>query len=119
MIPMSGGTQIWVACGATDMRKGYDGLAMLVQEVLKKSPHSGQMFVFRGKRADRIKILWWDGTGLCLYAKRLERGRFVWPLTREGAAMLTPAQLSMLCEGIDWRVPVRTGAPSDAPRRAG
>jgi transposase len=65
-----------------------------VQDVLKKSPYCGHMFVFRGKRADRIKILWWDGTGLCLYAKRLERGRFVWPLTREGAAVLTPAQLS-------------------------
>jgi hypothetical protein len=80
-------------------------------------------FVFRGKRADRIKVLWWDGTGLCLYAKRLERGRFVWPLTQEGATVLTPAQLSMLCEGIDWRVPVRTDALShgsrEAPRCAG
>ncbi len=71
------------------------------------------------KRADRIKILWWDGTGLCLYAKRLERGRFVWPLTQEGAAILTPAQLSMLCEGIDWRAPVRTDAPRDVSIRAG
>ncbi len=119
MIPMPVGTQIWVACGATDMRKGFDGLAMLAQEVVKRSPHSGHLFVFRGKRADRIKILWWDGTGLCLYAKRLERGRFVWPLTREGAVTVTPAQLSMLCEGIDWRVPVRTDVPRDAPRRAG
>ena len=73
MIPMPAGTQIWVACGATDMRKGYDGLAMLAQDVLKKSPYSGHLFVFRGKRADRIKILWWDGTGLCLHAKRLGR----------------------------------------------
>jgi transposase len=119
MIPMPAGTHIWVACGATDMRKGFDGLAMLAQEVVKKSPYCGHLFVFRGKRADRIKILWWDGTGLCLYAKRLERGRFVWPLTREGAVSLTPAQLSMLCEGIDWRLPVRTGAPGDAPMRAG
>ncbi|MGA2127562.1 MAG: IS66 family insertion sequence element accessory protein TnpB [Xanthobacteraceae bacterium] len=71
--------------------------------------------VFRGKRADRIKILWWDGTGLCLYAKRLERGRFVWPLTQQGAVVLTPAQLSMLCEGIDWRSPLRT----DGLRQAG
>jgi transposase len=115
MIPMPMGTQIWVACGATDMRKGFDGLAMLVQEVIKKNPYAGHIFAFRGKRADRIKILWWDGTGLCLYSKRLERGRFVWPLTKEGAAMLTPAQLSMLCEGIDWRSPLRT----DAPRLAG
>ena len=100
MIPMPAGMRIWVACGTTDMRRGFDGLAMMVQNVLKKSPYCGHMFVFRGKRADRIKILWWDGTGLCLYAKRLERGRFVWPLTREGAAVLTPAQLSMLCEGM-------------------
>jgi transposase len=72
-----------------------------------------------GDWADRIKVLWWDGTGLCLYAKRLERGRFVWPLTQEGAVVLTPAQLSMLCEGIDWRVPVRTDLSRDVPRRAG
>jgi transposase len=69
MIPMPAGMRIWVACGATDMRRGFDGLAMMVQDVLKKSPYCGHMFVFRGKRADRIKILWWDGTGLCLYAK--------------------------------------------------
>ena len=119
MIPIPVGTQIWVACGATDMRKGFDGLAMLAQEVVKQSAYCGHLFVFRGKRADRIKILWWDGTGLCLYAKRLERGRFVWPLTREGAVALTPAQLSMLCEGIDWRSPLRTDAPGVAARRAG
>jgi transposase len=115
MIPVPMGTQIWVACGATDMRRGFDGLAMMVQEVLKKDPYGGHLFAFRGKRADRIKILWWDGNGLCLYSKRLERGRFVWPLTQQGAAMLTPAQLSMLCEGIDWRSPIRT----EAPRLAG
>ena len=90
---------------------------------LKQNPFGGHLFAFRGKRADRIKVLWWDGTGLCLYAKRLERGRFVWPLTQEGATVLTPAQLSMLCEGIDWRVPVRTDALShgsrEAPRCAG
>jgi transposase len=67
--------------------------------------------------ADRLKILWWDGTGLCLYAKRMERGRFVWPVTQQGAVRLTPAQLSMLCEGIDWRSPIRTDM--EAPRRAG
>src|SRR5262245_21100161 len=83
--------------------RGFDGLAMMVQDVLKQNPYGGHLFVFRGKRADRIKVLWWDGTGLCLYAKRLERGKFVWPLTQEGATALTPAQLSMLCAGIDWR----------------
>src|ERR1700746_1425558 len=77
MIPLPTGTQIWVACGATDMRRGFDGLAMLVQEVIRRNPYSGHLFVFRGKRADCIKILWCDGTGLCLYATRLERGRFV------------------------------------------
>ena len=87
------------------------------QEVVKQSPRSGHVFVFRGRRADRLKILWWDGTGLCLYAKRMERGRFVWPVTQEGTVRLTPAQLSMLCEGIDWRSPLRTDM--EAPRRAG
>jgi transposase len=113
MIPMPVGTQIWIACGVTDMRKGWDGLSMLVQELIKQNPFSGQMFAFRGRRGDRIKILWWDGTGLCLYSKRLERrrGRFVWPLTQEGTITLTPAQLSMLCEGIDWRSPIRTDTP--------
>jgi transposase len=82
--------------------------------MLERSPYC--KLVFRGKRADRIKVLWWDGTGLCLYAKRLERGRFVWPLTQEGAVVLTPAQLSMLCEGIDW---LRTDVSGEAPRRAG
>jgi transposase len=113
--PIAAGAQIWVACGATDMRRGFDGLAMLAQEVVKRSPYSGHLFVFRGKRADRIKILWWDGSGMCLFAKRLERGRFVWPVTQDGAVMLTTAQLSMLCEGIDWRSPLRT----DVGRRAG
>jgi transposase len=93
------------------MRKGFDGLAMLAQEVMNQNPHSGHLFVFRGKRADRIKVLWWDGTGLCLYAKRLEHGRFIWPMTKEGAVKLTAAQLSMLCEGIDWRSPIRTQVP--------
>ena len=73
MIPVPTGTKIWVACGPTDMRRGFDGLAMMVQDVLKQNPFGGHLFVFRGKRADRIKVLWWDGTGLCLYAKRLER----------------------------------------------
>jgi len=72
---------------------------------------SGHVFVFRGRRGDLIKVLWWSGDGLCLFAKRLERGRFVWPRLSEGAAHLTPAQLAMLLEGIDWRHPVRTFRP--------
>ena len=111
MIPMPAGTRIWVACGATDMRKGFDGLAMLAQDVVKQSPYSGHIFVFRGKRSDRIKILWWDGTGLCLYAKRLERGRFIWPSPTDGVVAITAAQLGYMLEGIDWRNPQRTWRP--------
>jgi transposase len=111
MITPAAGVRIHLAMGATDMRKGFDGLAALVQQVLCQDPFSGHLFVFRGKRADRVKILFWDGTGLVLYAKRLERGRFVWPVTREGVAPLSCAQLSMLLEGIDWRSPLRTDRP--------
>lgn len=111
MIGLAPGTKVWLACGVTDMRKGFDGLAALVQLALNEDPFSGQLFVFRGRRGDRVKILWWDGDGLCLFAKRLERGRFVWSRTAEGAVHLTQAQLSMLLEGIDWRRPVRTHVP--------
>ena len=111
MIGLPGGTKVWLACGVTDMRKGFDGLAALVQLNLHEDPFSGQLFVFRGRRGDRVKILWWDGDGLCLFAKRLERGRFVWPRTADGTVHLTQAQLSMLLEGIDWRRPLRTQAP--------
>ena len=111
MIGLPAGTKVWLACGVTDMRKGFDGLAALVQLSLQEDPFSGQLFVFRGRRGDRVKILWWDGDGLCLFAKRLERGRFVWPRATEGTVHLTPAQLSMLLEGIDWRRPLRTQAP--------
>ncbi|MGB7933575.1 MAG: IS66 family insertion sequence element accessory protein TnpB [Gammaproteobacteria bacterium] len=90
------------------MRKGFDGLAALVQTVLADDPFSGHLFVFRGRRGDRIKVLWWDGDGMCLFAKRLERGKFIWPRAENGKVLLTPAQLSMLLEGIDWRIPKRT-----------
>lgn len=105
-------TRIWLACGATDMRKGMDGLAVLIQQVLTKDPHSGAVFAFRGKRGDLVKLLWFDGQGLCLFSKRMDRGRFVWPVTATGSVTLTPAQLSMLLEGIDWRRPERTWRPS-------
>jgi transposase len=104
-------TQIWIAAGVTDLRRGFDGLSALVQTKLEQSPFSGHVFVFRGRRGDLIKLLWWDGDGLCLFAKRLERGRFVWPQAAEGTVSLTRAQLSMLLEGIDWRRPVRTAEP--------
>ncbi len=71
--------RVHLACGVTDMRKGFDGLAARVQTVLQLDPHGGALFVFRGRRGDLLKVLWWDGQGLCLFAKRLERGRFLWP----------------------------------------
>ena len=101
-------TRIWLAAGVTDMRKGFTGLSALVQHALASSPFCGHIFVFRGRRGDLLKLLWWDGTGLCLMAKRLERGRFVWPQAQSGSVSLSAAQLSMLLEGIDWRHPVRT-----------
>ena len=111
MIALPTGTQIWIAAGVTDLRRGLTGLSGLVQTVLKENPFSGHVFVFRGRRGDLIKMLWWDGDGLCLFAKRLEKGRFVWPKVENGTVALTRAQLSMLLEGIDWRRPVRTYTP--------
>jgi transposase len=111
MIGLPAGTRIWIACGVTDLRNGFDGLAALIQTHLHEDPFSGQLFVFRGRRGDRLKVLWWDGDGLCLFAKRLERGHFVWPQAATGSLHLTSAQLSMLLEGIDWRRPRRTQAP--------
>jgi transposase len=93
------------------MRKGIDGLAMLVQQVLQENPFEGAIFGFRGRRGGRIKLLWYDGQGMCLFSKRLERGHFVWPLADSGRVFLTPAQLSMLLEGIDWRMPRRVRQP--------
>jgi len=108
---MSMGTRVWLAAGTTDMRKGFTGLSALVQNALASSPFCGHVFVFRGRRGDLLKVLWWDGTGLCLMAKRLERGRFIWPQAQNGSVSLTSAQLSILLEGIDWRHPVRTAEP--------
>jgi transposase len=104
-------TRVWLVAGHTDMRKGFDGLAAVAQSALETSPFCGHVFVFRGRRGDLIKLLWFDGQGLLLLAKRLERGRFIWPQASEGRVVLTPAQLSMLLEGIDWRMPARTQAP--------
>ena len=112
MISLPAGTWIWLVAGATDMRKSFDGLAALVQTKLRENAFSGHVFVFRGRRGDRIKILWWSGDGMCLFAKRLENGKFVWPQAVEGEVTLTGAQLSMLLEGIDWRRPKRTWQPT-------
>jgi transposase len=108
MIAPPSNTQIWIAAGVTDLRRGFTGLSALVQVKLEQSPMSGHVFVFRGRRGDLIKVIWFDGDGLCLFSKRLERGRFVWPQATSGSVALTRAQLSMLLEGIDWRRPERT-----------
>lgn len=114
MIAVPSGVRVWLAAGRTDMRKGFDGLAAHVQQTLRDDPFGGQLFVFRGRRGDLLKVLWWDGQGLCLFAKRLEKGRFVWPSAADGKVTITAAQLSMLLEGIDWRMPRRTWQPEIA-----
>lgn len=114
MIPVPSGVRVFIATGHTDMRKGFDGLALAVQERLRMDPHSGQIFVFRGRRGDLIKVLWHDSQGFCLFSKRLEKGRFVWPSPADGVVHLTPAQLGYLLEGIDWRLPQRTWRPEAA-----
>ena len=111
MISVPAGVRIYLAMGRTDMRKGIDGLAMLARTVLDKDPLAGHLFVFRGRQGHLVKVLYWDGQGFCLFAKRLERGRFIWPIGRDGVAALTPAQLSMLLEGMDWRAPQRSWRP--------
>ena len=108
---VSPGVRVFLGLGVTDMRKGFPGLSMMVQDVLKQSPFSGHIFLFRGRRGDMLKVLYWDGNGLCLYAKRLEQCRFTWPQAKDGTVQLTAAQLSMLLEGIDWRMPKRTWTP--------
>ena len=114
MIPVPASTRVWLAAGVTDMRKGFNGLAALAQDVLKQDPFSGHLFVFRGRRGDLLKVIWFDGQGACLFSKRLEKGRFVWPSATTGKVTLTPAQLSMLLEAIDWRAPERTWRPLTA-----
>ena len=111
MIALPTHTHIWIVGGVTDLRRGFTGLSGMVQTKLEQDPFSGHVFVFRGRRGHLLKVLWWDGDGLCLFAKRLEHGRFVWPQATSGTVSLSPAQLSMLLEGIDWRRPVRTAAP--------
>ena len=92
-----------VATKPVDFRKGAEGLATLVREAMTADPFSGTVYVFRAKRADRIKLIFWDGTGLCLFAKRLEDGIFRWPRIEDGVMRLSAAQLSALLEGLDWR----------------
>lgn len=114
MIPVPSNTRVWLAAGVTDMRKGFATLAAQAETTLKQDPFTGHMFVFRGRRGDLIKVIWWDGQGACLFAKRLERGRFVWPSPADGKVSVSPAQLAMLLEGIDWRAPQRSWRPLTA-----
>jgi len=87
------------------------GVQLVAQQVLHMNPHSGALFAFRGKRGDLVKLLWYDSQGMCLFSKRMDRGKFVWPITNAGKVGLTSARLSMLLEGIDWRPPERTVTP--------
>jgi transposase len=114
MIPVPTGVRVWVAAGHTDMRRGMRGLALQVQEALKRDPHAGDLYVFRGRDGSLIKILWHDGVGMSLYAKRLERGRFVWPSAAAGVVSIAPSQLAYMLDGIDWRNPQHTWRPTVA-----
>ena len=114
MITPPSGVRVWLAAGVTDMRRGMNGLALQVQQGLRRDPHAGDLYVFRGKRGDLLKILWHDGLGMLLYAKRLERGRFIWPTPSDGMVAITAAQLGYMLEGIDWRNPLRTWRPEVA-----
>jgi len=107
MIALPAGTQVWIAAGVTDLRRGFTGLSAVAQTVLERNPFSGHVFVFRGRRGDLIKLLWWDGDGLCLFAKRLERGRFrVFaepPAATQRAVEMPAAELALILQGIDLR----------------
>ena len=114
MIVPPSGVRVWLATGATDMRRGMNSLALQVQASLHRDPHAGDLYVFRGKRGDLLKILWHDGLGMSLYAKRLERGKFIWPSSADGGVPITAAQLGYMLDGIDWRHPLRTWRPAMA-----
>jgi len=114
MIPVPSGVKVWLATGHTDMRKGFPGLSLMVQETLKRDPLSGHLFVFRGRGGGLIKVIWHDGQGSCLFMKKLERGRFIWPSAADGVVVITSAQLGYLLEGIDWRMPQKSWRPTSA-----
>lgn len=114
MIPVPSGVRVWIATGHSDMRRGMQGLALQIQEGLKRDPFAGDLYIFRGRRGDLVKILWHDGIGLSLYAKRLDKGRFVWPSAAGEVVTISAAQMSCMLEGIDWRNPQRTWRPRAA-----
>ena len=118
MIGPSGAVRVMVATKPVDFRKGAEGLAGLVRETMRADPFRGAIYVFRAKRADRIKLIFWDGTGVCLFAKRLEDGEFRWPKIEDGVMRLSAAEFSALLEGLDWRR-VHTGKETPAPTLPG
>jgi transposase len=114
MIAVPSGVRVWIAAGHTDMRRGMRSLALQVQEALKRDPHAGDLYVFRGRSGSLIKILWHDGIGMSLYAKRLERGKFIWPSAMVGVVSISTSQLAYMLDGIDWRNPQHTWRPTAA-----
>ena len=113
MVSLAPDTKVFLACRPIDLRNGFDGLAAKAKTMIGADPFSGHLFIFRGKRGNHFKGLYWDGTGLCLFAKRLEQGKFVWPPIIDGCMTLTPTQLALLIEAMDWR---RTVAPPTPAR---
>ena len=109
MIPLPAGVRVWLATGYTDMRKGFPSLALQVQEILHRDPLGGHLFCFRGRRGNLLKVIWHDGQGVCLFTKRLERGRFLWPSPADGVVTISAAQLRYLLSGIDWSTRRRRG----------
>ncbi len=114
MIVPPSSVRVWLANGVTDMRRGMNGLALQVQQALQRDPHVGDLYVFRGRRGDLVKILWHDGLGMSLYAKRLERGRFIWPSAADGCVSISASQLGYMLDGIDWRNPQHSWRPAAA-----
>ena len=111
MIPIPAGVRVWIATGHTDMRRGMNSLALLVQEAFRRDPHGGDLYVFRGKSGKLIKMLWHDGLGMSLYAKRLERGRFIWPSAASGVVSISASQLAYMLDGIDCAIPSTRSVP--------
>ncbi len=106
MIAFPAGVKVWIAGGTTDMRRGMNTLALQAQEGIGRDPHVGEIFCFRSRKGDLVKILWYDGVGMSIYLKHLEAGKFIWPVSRSGEAVqISSAQLGYLLEGIDWRNP--------------
>jgi transposase len=118
VIGPTGAVRVLIATRPVDFRKGAEGLAALVREIMGADPFSGAVYVFRAKRTDRIKLIFWDGTGVCLIAKRLEDGEFRWPKVQDGVLRLSAAQLSALLEGLDWRR-VHEARQTSVPSSAG